>query len=611
MTLAPVGIAYLDGPRLRRSLLAAADWVDAGRDELNRINVFPVPDGDTGTNFAMTLRAVATAVRHLDRRAPLPVVTRAMADACILAARGNSGMLLSQFLLGFRDALGDRDTASAPEVAAAIRAGAVQLQESLDEPVEGTMLTVSRDVADAAERAAAETENFEDLMRHLLDHGQSSLERTPELLAALKESGVVDAGAKAFVLLIEGIVRLIEGDPIIPAAAPTFELPLAAAEAEVAHERDYGYCTEVLVRGAGFPPSTEIRQALRELGGSIVVLTSGDLLKVHVHTDEPTRVFALAEHWGTIETTKADDMRAQQVEERRRRTLYVERRALAVLVDSSCDLPDEVLDRYGIVMVPIQVVEGEHTYLDRIGISREELYRRMRDGAVFTTSQPTPAAFIQGFEDALSIANGVLGVLLAKSLSGTFASGLAAAKALGKPITLVDSRSASLGMGMLALRGAELVEAGWEAPAIATELGRIRDQSGGFFTVDTFENLLRSGRVGRGRAWLGSLLDVKPILEVASDGRVVPLDRVRGRDALIPRVLRHLERRLTPRPQQFRIGIVHVDAADVAERLRGDIEARFSPRDCFVSEVTAALGVHTGPGAWGIFYQIEDPAPPA
>jgi hypothetical protein len=611
VTLASVGIAYVDGPRLRRSLLAAADWVDAGRDELNRINVFPVPDGDTGTNFALTLRAVATAVRQLDPRASLPAVTRAMADSCILAARGNSGMLLSQFLLGFRDRLGDRDTATAADVAAAIRAGSTRLQESLDEPVEGTMLTVSRDVADAAEHAATETENFEELMRRLLDHGQSSLERTPELLQALKDSGVVDAGGKAFVLLIEGIVRLIEGHPIIPTEPPTFELPLAAAEAEVAAERDFGYCTEVLVRGTGFPSTTEVRHRLRELGGSIVVLASGDLLKVHVHTDEPQRVFALAEEWGTIETTKADDMRAQQVEERRRRTLHVERRPLTLLVDSSCDLPDETLDRYGIVMVPIQVIEGQHTYLDRIGIQREELYRRMRDGAVFTTSQPTPAAFVQGFEDALSGAGAVLGVLLAKALSGTFASGQAAARALGKPITLVDSRSASLGMGLLALRAAELIEEGVSADAIAAELTRIRDQSGGFFTVDTFDNLLRSGRVGRGRAWLGTLLDVKPILEVGQDGRVIPLDRVRGRDALLPRVLRHLEHRLTPRPQQFRIGIAHANDPEVAERLRTDILARFSPRDCIVSEVTSALGVHVGPGAWGIFYQIEDPAPAA
>ena len=615
MTVVPVGIAYVDGPRLRRSLLAAADWVEAGRDELNRINVFPVPDGDTGTNFAMTLRAVATSVRGLDPRAPLPVVTRAMADACILAARGNSGMLLSQFLLGFRDALDNRDTATAVEVAAAIRAGAVRLQESLDEPVEGTILTVSRDVADAAERGATETSNFEELMRTMLDHGQSSLERTPELLATLKESGVVDAGGKAFILLLEGIVRLIEGDPIIPVTdLPAFEVPYAAAQAEVAAERDFSYCTEVLVRGSAFPPSTEIRQALRAHGGSIVVLASDDLLKVHIHTNAPEQVFALAAGWGAVETTKADDMRAQQAAQkdharRQRTTLHVERRALSLLVDSSCDLPDTVLDRYGVVMVPIQVIEGQTTYLDRIGISREVLYRRMSEGAVFTTSQPTPAAFVQGFEDALSGSDAVLAVLLAKALSGTFASGQAAARALGKPITLVDSRSASLGMGMLALRGAELIEAGWDADAIAAELTRVRDQSGGFFTVDIFDNLLRSGRVGRGRAWLGTLLDVKPILEVNSEGRVVPLDRVRGREALIPRVLRHLDRRLTPRPARFRIGIVHVHAPDVADRLRADIETRYRPRDCFVSEVTAALGVHTGPGAWGIFYQIEDPSP--
>jgi hypothetical protein len=602
MTTAPVGIAYLDGPRLRRSLMAAADWVEAGRDELNRINVFPVPDGDTGTNFALTLRAVAASVRQLDDGAPLGAVTRAMADACVVAARGNSGMLLSQFLLGFRDALDGQDTASAAEVAAAIRAGATRLQESLDQPVEGTILTVSRDVAEEAERAAVETRNFQELMRRVLDHGQTSLARTPELLPPLKESGVVDAGAKAFVLLFEGIVRLIEGEPIVAVEhPPVFEVPYAAAQADVAAERDFGFCTEVLVRGAQLPPATAVRTALRPLGGSIVVLLAGDLLKVHVHTNTPDRVFALAERWGTIETTKADDIRAQH------RALLTETRRVTMVVDSSCDLPDAVIDRYGMVIVPVQVLEGERTYLDRVGITKDELYRRMRAGAVFTTSQPTPAAFIQGFEDALSAADEVLAVLLAKALSGTFASGQAAARALGRPITLVDSRSASLGLGILALRGAELIEEGWTTAAIAAELTRVRDQSGGFFTVDVFDNLLRSGRVGRGRAWLGTLLDVKPILEIASDGRVLPLDRARGREALVPRVLRHLDRRLTPRPRQFRIGIVHAHAPEVAERLRADIEARFAPRDCFVSEVTAALGVHTGPGAWGIFYQNEDP----
>ena len=136
MALGTAGIQYLDGPRLRRSILAAADWVDAARDELDRINVFPVPDGDTGTNFAMTLRAAAEGVRGLEH-SELPAVARAMANSCIFGARGNSGMLLSQFVLGFREALGTRLTATSHDVARAIRCGALRLYEALDEPVEG------------------------------------------------------------------------------------------------------------------------------------------------------------------------------------------------------------------------------------------------------------------------------------------------------------------------------------------------------------------------------------------------------------------------------------------------------------------------------------------
>lgn len=602
----PRGIAYLDGARLRRSLLAAADWVDAGRDELNRINVFPVPDGDTGTNFAMTLRAVATRVRALDVRAPLPRVTAAMAEACVFSARGNSGILLSQFLIGFRERIGDRLVATAEEVADAIRGGADRLHESLDKPVEGTILTVSREAALAAEQAAHETTNFAEFMRRVLAHAQRTLGRTPELLAVLKEAGVVDAGGKAFVRLFEGIVRLIDGNPIVATdSEPEFAAPDAAAVAAVATERDYRYCTEVLVRGTSLPATTAVRTTLRELGGSIVVLATGDLLKVHVHTDTPDRVFELAHGWGVLETIKADDMREQH------RALEESHRSVSVLVDSSCDLPDDILDRHGMVVVPLQVIQGARAFHDRVEIRSREVYGRMRAGELFTTSQPTPAAFVQGFQDALSGADTVVAPLLAKSLSGTYASGLTAVQAVGRgQVHVVDSCTASLGLGLLALLAAELAEQGWDAEAIARELTRVRDQSGGFFTVDTFDNLLRSGRVGRGRAWLGTLLNVKPILEITESGKIAPLDRVRGHELLIPRVLEHLEERLTPRPATLRIGIVHADALDVAHRLRDEIVERLAPKDCIVNDITAAIGVHVGPGAWGVFYQVED-APPS
>jgi DegV family protein with EDD domain len=177
----------------------------------------------------------------------------------------------------------------------------------------------------------------------------------------------------------------------------------------------------------------------------------------------------------------------------------------------------------------------------------------------------------------------------------------------GGRITVVDSRSASLGLGMLALRAVELSEAGWTTEAIARELTTIRDRSGGLFTVDTFENLLRSGRVTRGRAWLGELLHIKPILTLDPNGAIQPLDRVRGREAVLPRMLEHLDTRLMPRPSSFRLAVVHAGIRDFARSVRHELIRRYEPRDCFVADITAAIGVHTGIGAWGIFYQVEDP----
>jgi DegV family protein with EDD domain len=600
-----VGISYVDGPRLARSLHAASDWVAAGREEINRINVFPVPDGDTGTNFSLTLRAVADALRALGD-ASLSETARTASHAAVLGARGNSGMMLAHFLLGFADGLGEVPQAHVIGVAHAIRTGSDRLYQALDDPREGTILTVAREAAAAAERAALQTDDIGEFMHLMLAEGERALARTPELMAVLKEAGVVDAGGKGFVRMLEGVVRFIEGDPILPAG----DLPLPsesemapAALAAVAAERDFRYCTEVLVRGESLPPSNEVRAVMHDFGGSIVVASAGDILKIHVHTDTPDAVFSYATRWGRVTTTKAEDMRAQHAH-----LAHDDRRQVAVIADSSADLPDAVLDRHRITLVPLQVMFGAETFRDRVELRPEEFYRRLRTSKELpTTSQPTPGEFIRVFRDARQEAHEIVAVLLSSGLSGTFQSAVAARKASGmEGIHLVDSRSASLGLGLLALRAAELAEAGWTGQAIERELERIRQRSGMLLTVDRYDNLIRSGRVSRGKAWIGGMLDVKPILTLDDDGRVIPLDRVRGRDNLIPRVLSHLEQRLTPRPRRVRFGIGHADAPEAAERLRTAIVAAFRPEDCFVTLATGVLGTHVGPGAWAVFYQVED-----
>jgi DegV family protein with EDD domain len=599
------GITYVDGPRLTRAVTAAADWVAAGREEINRINVFPVPDGDTGTNFSLTLRTVADALKALGD-APLSETARIMARAAVLGARGNSGMMLAHFLLGFADALGQRAVATAPDIARAIRTGADRLYESLDDPREGTILTVAREAAVAAEPVAQTSADLGEFMRRLLEEGEAALARTPELMQVLKDAGVVDAGGKGFVRMLEGVVRYIDGDPI--SAGPDFgdaeeSSLIPAATTDIAAERDFQFCTEVLVRGDRLPPANEVRSAMHAFGGSTVVAVAGDILKIHVHTDTPEAVFSYAARWGRVDTTKAQDMRVQH-----RQLAHLDRRPVAIVTDTSADLPDSVLDRHHIAMVPLQVVFGESTFRDRVELRPEEFYRKLRSSAELpTTSQPAPADFIQVFRDAEAVADEVVAVLLGSTLSGTFKAAQVAVRTGGlQGVHLVDSGSASLGVGLLALRGAELAESGWSGPRIAAELSRIRTRAGMLLTVDRYDNLLRSGRISRAKAWLAGMLDVKPILSFDAQGNVVPVERVRGRENVEARVLAVLEQRLTPRPQVLRFGVAHADAPEVAERIRAQLVERYRPRDCFVSLATGVLGTHVGPGAWGVFYQVED-----
>ena len=191
-------------------------------------------------------------------------------------------------------------------------------------------------------------------------------------------------------------------------------------------------------------------------------------------------------------------------------------------------------------------------------------------------------------------------------MSGTYASGAASlGKLEGVPVEVIDSRSGSLGVGLLVIRAIELLEQGYNLESLAAELRRVRDQSNVFFTVDTMEHLLRSGRVGRAKALLGGMLDLKPILSLTPDGRVEPLSRARGREAVIDTVFELLDERVEGY-QQVRFGVAHFGAPEIAERIAETLRTRYAPKEVLVGPASASLGVHTGPGTWALAFQVED-----
>jgi hypothetical protein len=602
-------IEYLDGARLRRTLLAGCTFVQSRRAELNRINVYPVPDGDTGTNLALTAAAIADALRS-SRDAALGTVARQVADAAILGARGNCGMILSHYLLGFADAVAGTERIDAVQFAAALAHAAEHVYRSLDRPVEGTILTIMREISEEAHTAA--TRDFADLLEMLLVRARAACERTPELLPALRAAGVVDAGAKGFVHLMEGMLAYVHGDPFVALAeVPVFEDVGAAAgtvEFSPQHER-FRFCTEALVRGTALPDEASARAWLRGRGDSLIVIRGQDLLKVHIHTDDPEEIFAWLRTHGRLATHKAEDMAAQHATIERAATSHVQlaRRAISLVTDSGCDLPLDIVRAHGIRVVPLMLVFEHEALQDGIDIDAAGFVERLRAGERATTSQPAPRAFLEAFRAAAEEGETVLAVILGAGLSGTYQSAEAAARLLeGTRIRLVDSAAASLAQGLLVLRAAELAELGQGAEAIAGELARIRQQSGICFTVETFDNLLASGRVGRGQVMIAGLLDIKPILAIGTDAKVQPLAKVRGSRNVLPRMLDLLAERIPPTARKLRFGVVHVGAPELLEPISAALTARFGAHEIITAPASPVLATHLGPGAWGIAWQLED-----
>ena len=610
------GIRYVDGPRLRRALLAACRSGRRCKAELNRINVFPVADGDTGTNLSLTLEAVAGELAGLRERR-VDQVAAAAARSALLGARGNCGMMLSQFLLGFSGGLKGRARASLAEFASALTEGARSLDAAVENPVEGTILTVVRESASKAvyQGGVEGTGDFADAMVAVRSTARASLARTPDLLPVLAEAGVVDAGAQGFVEMVEGVVRLIEegddGVEVVDGERTQEEVhpewsPIGAAE----HPFTYGsrrYCTEILVEGPDLPGEEVVRAALAEGSEELLVIRSEEILKIHLHTDHPRDAIDYCAGVGTVVAHKAEDMLAQFEAARDARGKAV-RRPVGIMVDSASDLPDTVARAHGIHMVPLLLIDGDRTLRDRIDITAEEFHAQLESGGPLpTTSQPPPGDFIASYEQASTESEVVVAILVAASLSGVFGSAENANRLVPHlDVRLVDSRAASILIGLLALRAAELAEGGMSPDEIIAEVERIRGQSGILFTVRNLDRLIASGRVSQFAGWLGGVLDLKPVLGLAGDGKVKAYGKARGAARAKKMILDTVEAAIPPKAKKVRFGVIHAAAPEMAAQLRGELAARWEGAEILVAPITPVIATHLGPGAWGIAYTVED-----
>nr|WP_286182562.1 DAK2 domain-containing protein [Bacillus sp. ISL-55] len=297
-------------------LAANAKYVDA-------LNVFPVPDGDTGTNMNLSMTSGAKEVKN-NVQEHIGKVGSALAKGLLMGARGNSGVILSQLFRGFAKAIESKPTVNSVEFAAALNAGVETAYKAVMKPVEGTILTVAKDAAKHAVAVAKNHESLIGLMEEVLKEAKASLNRTPDLLPVLKEVGVVDSGGQGLVFVYEGFLAELKGEklPDSPSAMPNMNELVSAEHHKSVQSHmntadiEFGYCTEFMVRLEGKEAFSEedFRQDLSKYGDSLLVISDDEVVKVHIHSEQPGEVLTYGQRYGNLINMKIENMRQQHTD---------------------------------------------------------------------------------------------------------------------------------------------------------------------------------------------------------------------------------------------------------------------------------------------------------
>ncbi len=590
----------LDGKRLYYSFLAGAHNVFEHQKHLNKINVFPVPDADTGTNLASTFRSI---VENCNPSPSIKQTSVSIAEAALTGARGNSGIIIAQFLYGFSNEIEDREHITLKDFAISMKKAVEYAYQAISNPVEGTIITVLREWADFIYALHEKVESFEQLMKESLEKAKESLSKTPELLKVLAKAKVVDAGAKGFVLFLEGVAQFLQKEnlkKIISFSAETQEAEPIIAESHEAG--NFRYCTEAMV---SIPENSKARVTdfLSQLGDSLVVAGPEKKMRIHIHTNQPEEVFGYLTREGKVFTQKVDDMVKQnEIASNRKHNI-------ALMIDSTCDLPREIIDRYQMHVVPLNVFFGETQFLDRLTITQDKFFEMMDSHPDYpTSSQPSVADLNNTYNYLASHYDSVIAVHLSEKLSGTYANSLKAAESVsaqtGKRINVVNSRLLSGTLGLLALRVAQAIEEGKTQDEIMANVEKWADNTRILVGIKTLDSFIKGGRVSPTKGYIGKKLGMRPIVSMDKEGKSMLFEKAFSIKGSLKKIMKIIKKDLKEK-KLWKYNIVHAYNPETAEWFAGQMEELTGQKPEYISEIAPVVAISAGRGTVAVSLMME------
>ncbi len=599
---------HITGVAIYEAFHSGYQEVVSRRSYLNRINFFPVPDGDTGTNLVSTFSAIADSLRA---ERSVHSMLSAMADAAMEGARGNSGIIIAQFISGLKRETHGHDRLDARQFSRAALGASRYADAAVSEPAEGTILTVIRDWASALIHLSEKIPEPGRLLHEAFVHAGATLEKTRTGTEANRKAGVEDAGASGFVSFLEGLNGYIaEGKRFRHGAGAAGGAGLMRLDiqkeapghgATSIESIGFRYCTEALIEGENMDPET-LRDTLKGLGDSLIVSTDGDRARIHIHTDEPAALFLELRRFGTIKKEKVDDMILEY------RASREEHPETAIVTDSIADLPADLMDRYRIHMVSQKLLWNGSTFLDRLSISPETFYPYLDGSSEYPTSSLPEERDIANLISFLSTHyRSAVMLPVGARLSGTKALFDRVNEGMGRDdfrATVIDTRMNSAAQGLLVLTAAEAAEAGMSAEQVIQLVEAEREKIKIFVAVSTFRYMIRSGRVSPLKGIIASVLNLKPIVSLDGGGKGIAFGKAFSQKALQKKVVRIVEK-LHREKGVRRYAVVHAAASHKAESFAGKIEKAIGIEPHYIMEISPVVGLHAGVGAVAVAVQLE------
>jgi len=587
-------VKLLDGRSFYYAFLAGAQRIFENQGLLNKMNVFPVADADTGTNLASTMRSIVDS--------PIPtnnvkMAAAALADAALVGARGNSGIIFAQFLYGFSNEIENEENMTVENFSRSITKAVTYAYEAIANPIEGTMISVIREWAEFINAMKGLIDDFVELLIKALQVARESLADTTRQLEVLAKAHVVDAGAKGFVLFLEGMIDFFKNRQTIRRLAIPMNDMIMEEVAAFSHEEiTHRYCCEAMLALDLHPGETKdtIRESISGMGDSMVVAGSEKRLRIHIHSDTPIKLFEAISKRSSITYQKVDDMVMQQEMSHNRKW------PIALVTDSTCDIPQEILEKHQITMVPLTLQVGASLYLDRTTIASEQFYNLLESSPVYpTTSQPAYKDFINKYAYLSSHYNSIIGIHMSKELSGTFSNSQRAAKAVseqgGKEISVLNSNRLSSALGLTVLRAAEAIEQGKTHSEIVSAVDSWKDKNHILVSALTVKYLVKSGRLSHSKGIAGKLLGVRPIISVNNEGKAITFGKTYSEKGSM-KLLMDEAKRIIGKGPVWGYSISHIRNLETAQVYASQMEALTGKKPLFINDCSPVLGVHGGPG---------------